>query len=66
MKEHKTLFAIRIGHNSPWHGLFALAKILTLVAIAFAALAGIQVKLCQDDFPERTIRECLNGIVINK
>ncbi len=62
MKDHRTLFALRIKNDSPWHGLFALAKILTLVAIAFAALAGIQVKLCQDDFPERTVMQCLREV----
>lgn len=60
--DHKTLFAIRIGRDSPLHGLYVLAKILGAIVLGIAFLAALQIKLCKDDFPELSAMECLRGI----
>ncbi len=60
-EDPKTLWALRLPRSSALHGLWALLKILLVIAAIMVAMAAIQVKLCHDDYPHKTVLECIRS-----
>ncbi len=56
-----TIWAIKLKNRGRWQQMVVLLKILLVIAAIMVAMATIQVKLCHDDYPHKTVLECVRG-----